>query len=425
MQEQFIFSSITFFGVLTILFLSLISCGKGRVPTTPTKAAAKTQKPSTKNLKENDEQKSEKRKRSKKTEENSMKTQDETLKTENSQLASSTRQSNNNTVAADLKQLKSSQKKTVATTQEGSELVTQLSETIELSKTQPLSSTSNRSAKEKKHPPSTATATVTNDKKNNNNQKVDKRFVKESALTAIEPPSNRSTNTARQQQPSTRAQSTQNSTLEEQRSQKKSQKQQQQSENEVALAPTQSPAPPRDIERDKELAAKALMFIRAKRAQNAYSARERMQINEAKLSNREVKEPEIRDNPDEHAQVLTDSNEENDHPDGGNKKKSKSFPTIDTPDIIPGEKIAEEIEIEKENIEEGEKEEIKKESKKKKNIKLQEAIYVPPEKRQFRPVSEIPADDLTIKRKKKKKKKQKKKSKKSSDSSSDDNKNIK
>uniref|UniRef100_A0A914XZ28 Uncharacterized protein n=1 Tax=Panagrolaimus superbus TaxID=310955 RepID=A0A914XZ28_9BILA len=215
MQEQFIFSTITFFGVLTILFLSLITCGKGRTPITSS-AATKTKKPS-KNVQDDDEQKSEKRKPSKKTE-NTMKTQSETLKTESSPASSA--------IAADSKLQKLAKKKTVATTQEGSELVTPLSksETIELSNTQALSNATNqssiRSTKEKKSTNIAAAA----DKNNNINKQKSNGPIKDTGLNANEIPSNRSLNTARQQQqPSTRAQSTQNTTHEES-SQKQSQK---------------------------------------------------------------------------------------------------------------------------------------------------------------------------------------------------------
>lgn len=142
---------------------------------------------------------------------------------------------------------------------------------------------------------------------------------------------------------------------------------------------------------------KALVNLRAKRAQNAYSARERKQALETLVKDAEKaaaqtatagnpKGPEFCD-PYQKAQVLTD---EEDH-----LKKSSTVPNNEAADSIPdGEKIDTPVELEKEDEEGDEEEESKP-----KMITCQAPTYVPEGKRQFRPVSEIPEDDLTIKRK--------------------------
>uniref|UniRef100_A0AC35FR50 Uncharacterized protein n=1 Tax=Panagrolaimus sp. PS1159 TaxID=55785 RepID=A0AC35FR50_9BILA len=251
------------------------------------------------------------------------------------------------------------------------------------------------------------------------NKQKSVKSVKEKSLIRNEAQSNRSTKTARQQQSSIRAASTQqpsssNRVATTQRSTKDEDyrpSQKQKSADEIVQPSSRrTPAipPPRDSERDKQIAAKALKFIRARRAQNNFSTRERNY--ESSSSLKEEKEP---DNTVE-GQVLSKDEER-----GGNNSKNKSatLPSGETPEA--GQKIGGVEEIEKEVVDEDTKKEIQQHY-------AQAGIYVPPEKRQFRPCSEIPSDDLTVKREvRKKKKKQKKKNKKKSNSSSDDKNNNK
>lgn len=99
----------------------------------------------------------------------------------------------------------------------------------------------------------------------------------------------------------------------------------------------------------------------------------------------------------ENAKMLTDEEEDLDVPKAG---KSLTFPTIDSPDIPPGgEKVSKASEPKEGKENEGEDDDEDSEKpQKKKMVKCQAPTYVPPEQRKFRPVSEIPEDDLTVKR---------------------------
>uniref|UniRef100_A0A7E4VXE5 BLVR domain-containing protein n=1 Tax=Panagrellus redivivus TaxID=6233 RepID=A0A7E4VXE5_PANRE len=205
---------------------------------------------------------------------------------------------------------------------------------------------------------------------------------------------------------------------------------------------THAPAPRRDLKRDRSLALKALVNYKEKHEISERSKRKRDEEKSARQKEANS-EPEIRnqeekgvmleeedggaphekeedfDNPNDGAPVAPPPPAQPPPPPPPAKSPSRSFPTVDTPDIPPNEAGKAKLPVrnsEKEDSgsdSEGSDEKSEKPTEKK--VVIQGTIFTPDDQRQFKPVSDIPADDLTVKRessKKKKKKKRKSKKKK-------------